>query len=69
MTGPRKSASVRLFGWWYICLGLAFAALACRSLLLGASHLGIVLRCAIAAGFSALGVMTLRSAGNSRRER
>src|SRR5262249_52878745 len=53
---------VRLFGWWYVCLGLAFAALAWRNILYGAPALGIVLRCVIAAGFAMLGVNTLRSA-------
>jgi len=51
----------RIIGWWYVCLGLAFAALAWRNMLLGASHLGVALRCVVAAGFALLGVMTLRS--------
>ena len=61
MAGPRSSAYVRILGWWYMCLGLAFAALAWRNMLLGASRLGVVLRCVVAAGFSLLGIMTLRS--------
>jgi hypothetical protein len=65
MTGPRKPLYVRLFGWWYLCLGLAFASLAWRNLLLGAPRLGIVLRCIVAAGFAVLGVMTLRAARSS----
>ena len=65
MTGPsRKPLVVRLFGWWYVCLGLAFASLAWRSVLLGAPRLGIVLRIVIAVGFALLGVATLRSARN-----
>ncbi|HXP84856.1 MAG TPA: hypothetical protein VN841_09060 [Bryobacteraceae bacterium] len=63
MTGPaRKPLLIRLFGWWYLCLGLAFAALAWRSVLFGAPLLGVVLRGVIAVGFGVLGVMTLRSA-------
>jgi hypothetical protein len=67
MAAPRKSLYVRLFAWWYLCLGLAFAALAWRNALLGQPRLGVVLRCAIAAGFFALGVITLRSASSRRR--
>jgi hypothetical protein len=58
---PQKPIYVRLIGCWYLCLGLAFAALAWRNMLLGASRLGVVLRCVVAAGFTLLGVMTLRS--------
>jgi len=58
----RKPLVVRLFGWWYVCLGLSFAALAWRSFLYGAPRLGIVLRVIIAIGFGALGFATLRSA-------
>ena len=62
MHSPRKPLLLRLYGYWYLCLGLAFASLAWRSVLFGAPPLGIVLRCLIAAGFSVLGVITLRSA-------
>ncbi len=58
---PQKPVYVRLIGWWYLCLGLAFAALAWRNELLGASRLGVVLRCVVAAGFAILGILTLRS--------
>jgi hypothetical protein len=62
MTGPpRKPLLIRLFAWWYLCLGLAFAALAWRSVLFGAPLLGVVLRVVIAMGFGVLGVITLRS--------
>ena len=66
MHSPRKLLILRLYGCWYLCLGLAFASLAWRSVLYGAPRLGIVLRCVIAAGFSTLGVITLRSARNQR---
>jgi hypothetical protein len=59
---PREPLFIRLFGWWYLCLGLAFGALAWRSALLGAPRLGVVLRIVIAAGFGVLGGFTLRSA-------
>ena len=62
MTGPRKLLLNRLYGWWYLCLGLAFAALAWRSVLYGTGFGGIILRCVISAGFTFQGVMTLRSA-------
>lgn len=62
MAEPRKPVYVRLIGWWYLCLGLAFAALAWRNLLFGLSRVGIVLRLVVAAGFALLGIMTLRSA-------
>jgi len=58
---PRKPLIVRMFGWWYLCLGLTFASLAWRSVLYGGPRLGIVLRGVIAGGFTVLGVMTLRS--------
>jgi hypothetical protein len=58
----RRNKYVRLIGWWYLCLGLAFASLAWRNLLLGDSRLGVALRGMVAAGFSLLGVLTLRSA-------
>ena len=64
----RKRLIVRLFGWWYLCLGLAFASLAWRSVLFGAPRLGVVLRAVIAAGFGVLGVTTLRSASAVRRK-
>jgi hypothetical protein len=57
----RRRIYVRLFGWWYVCLGLTFASLAWRNFLYGAPRWGIVLRCVIAAGFAILGAMTLRS--------
>ena len=60
----RKRLVVQLFGWWYVSLALAFAALAWRSGLFGAPRLGIILRIVIAAGFGILGVTTLRSARN-----
>jgi hypothetical protein len=68
MTVPRTPLYVRLIGWWYVCLGLAFASLAWRNVLLGGSRLGVVLRCVVATGFSVLGVTTLRSARHARRK-
>lgn len=65
MAEPRNSLYVRLIGWWYLCLGLAFAALAWRNLLLGLSRIGVVLRLVVAVGFTLLGIMTLRSVKKS----
>jgi hypothetical protein len=50
--------SVRLFGWWYICIGLAFVALAVRAFVLGAP--GAWLRVVVAVGFVLLGIVELR---------
>ena len=38
MAAPRKTVYVKLFGWWYLVLGLAFASLAWRNALLGLSR-------------------------------
>ncbi len=62
MTGPRKQLLTRLYGWWYLCLGLAFASLAWRNALYEAPMLGIVVRCFISAAFFFLAVLTFRSA-------
>jgi hypothetical protein len=61
--------SGRMFGWWYVCIGLGFAALAVRNLVAWAPRWSIILRLSIAVGFLLLGVSTLRSAdANSRRQ-
>ena len=66
MSEAHRPASRRSRGVWIATMAgvvcLAFASLAWRSVLFGAPPLGIVLRCLIAAGFSVLGVITLRSA-------
>jgi len=49
---------VRLLGWWYICIGLAFAVLAVRAFVAGGS--GVWLRVLVAAGFVLLGIVELR---------
>ncbi len=66
MPDPRKPLYTRLFGWWYLCLGLAFASLAWRNVLLGGAQLGIAMRCVVAAGFLILGVTTLRAKPRGR---
>jgi hypothetical protein len=63
---PRKGISgkrrrTRMFGWWYVCLGVGFVLLGFRSLLRGDALWSIILRYVIAAGFVILGVATLRS--------
>lgn len=45
---------MRLLGWWYICIGLAFIALAGRAYVAGAS--GVWLRLVVAVGFAVLGI-------------
>jgi len=49
---------VRLLGWWYICIGLAFVALALRALAAGMA--GVWLRLVVAFGFVVLGIVELR---------
>lgn len=61
-TGRRPShRRTRFYGWWYVCIGLGFSLLAARSFLLGAPLRMSLLRSIIAAGFFALGGLTLRS--------
>jgi hypothetical protein len=67
LRGTAMMARVRLFGWWYICIGLAFAALAARAFVAGAPGWGVGLRVMVAAGFVLLGIGELRRRGNSGR--
>ena len=53
-------ARVRLFAWWYICIGLAFIALAARAFVAGAPGWGVGLRVVVAVGFVLLGIGELR---------
>lgn len=52
----------RMFGWWYVCIGLGFTLLGVRSLIRGDEAWLIAVRFVIAASFLILGVATLRSA-------
>jgi len=61
-------ARVRLFAWWYICIGLAFMALAGRAFVAGAPGWSVGLRLLVAVGFVLLGIGDLRRRGNSGRE-
>ena len=49
---------MRLLGWWYICIELAFVALALRALVAGVP--GVWLRLLVAVGFVVLGIVELR---------
>jgi threonine/homoserine/homoserine lactone efflux protein len=51
---------VKLLGWWYICIGLAFIALAARAFVAGIPTWSAWLRVAIAVGFVLLGIFELR---------
>ena len=51
----------RWFGWWYVCIGLGFAALGVRAFLAGARPWPVAIRCLIAIGFVLLGMGTLRT--------
>jgi hypothetical protein len=51
----------RLFGWWYVSIGLGFGLLALRNYIYGARLFSILLRAVIAAGFVILGITTLRT--------
>ena len=55
---------VRLLGWWYICIGLAFILLAARAFVSGAPVWSSWLRVAIAVGFALLGIFELRRVGS-----
>jgi hypothetical protein len=53
-------ARVRLFAWWYICIGLAFMALAVRAFVASAPGWSVGLRLLVAVGFVLLGVGEMR---------
>lgn len=55
-----KRGRSRLFGWWYLSIGLGFFLLGLRYLVLGQPVRFVLLRWAIAAGFFILGWATLR---------
>jgi hypothetical protein len=56
----------RLFGWWYVCIGLAFVALGARAFVARAPGWSVWLRMIVAAGFVLLGIIELRKAPTSR---
>jgi hypothetical protein len=56
---PDDDGFVRLLGWWYICIGLAFVGLAARAFMSGAPAWSSWLRVAIAVGFLFLGIVEL----------
>ena len=56
----------KLFGWWYVSIGLGFALLAVRNYLFGARPFSIVLRAVISAGFLVLGITTLKTVDKGR---
>jgi hypothetical protein len=51
---------VRLFAWWYICIGLGFVALAVRAFVAGAPGWSVGLRVLVAIGFLLLGAVELQ---------
>jgi fatty acid desaturase len=55
----RKRRS-RLFGWWYITIGVGFVLLAVNRVVIGDRSWSMVLRWLIAAGFLALGYFEVR---------
>jgi hypothetical protein len=57
----RRGRRTRMFGWWYVCIGVAFTLLGLRSILRGDPLWPIVIRFVISAGFFALAAGTLRS--------
>jgi hypothetical protein len=56
----RRTTRSRLFGWWYISIGLGFLLLGVSRLIQGERMWLIILRWIIAAGFFALGYIELR---------
>ena len=61
MLTPKRPLLTQLYGWWYVCLALAFAALAWRTFLYGGPGWGIWLRCMVSGGFGYLARITFRS--------
>jgi hypothetical protein len=49
-----------MFGWWYLCIGVAFVLLGLRSAIRGDPAWSVAVRFLIAAGFAVLAVGTLR---------
>jgi hypothetical protein len=49
-----------MLGWWYVCIGGAFALLGIRSLLRADPFWPVAIRFVIAAGFVILAIGTLR---------
>ena len=68
MMKPTSPLVTRLYAAWYLCLGLAFAALAWRSYLYEASIWGVWLRLAISAGFFFLVWVTMRARNEAGRK-
>ncbi|MDR3719022.1 MAG: hypothetical protein P4K98_09485 [Bryobacteraceae bacterium] len=57
----------RLFGWWYLCVGLGFALLAIRNWLVHSALWAVAIRFVIAAGFLLLAVPMFRAARRGAR--
>ena len=53
-----------MYAWWYFSIAAGFLLLSIHRWMLGERLWLVVLRIAIAAGFAALGWLTLRSAGD-----
>lgn len=56
----KKRRRLRLFGWWYTCIGIAFILLAFRSAVRGDALWAVIIRLVIGFGFLALSRGTLR---------
>jgi hypothetical protein len=69
----RNPRTARLWGCWYICIGLGFGLLGLRNLLAQSAAWTIAIRWIIALGFIVLGAGSLASAkpkpDSDRRER
>jgi hypothetical protein len=58
----------RLFGWWYLCVGLGFVLLAIRNWIAHAAPWAVAIRFVIAAGFLLLAIpMFLAARKGARR--
>jgi hypothetical protein len=55
-----EQQKARLYGWWYVSIGIGFILLGIQRILVGGKPWLIVLRWVIAAGFLALGWLQLR---------
>jgi hypothetical protein len=59
---------MRIYRWWYGCIGVGFALLGVRSWIAGSGRLAVALRFAIAAGFIVLGLVAFPAGRREDRQ-
>jgi hypothetical protein len=65
--GDERRRLARLFGWWYLCVGLGFALLGIRNWIARSSPWAVAIRFVIAAGFLLLAFSMFRPARQNGR--